>query len=126
MKKIIAVFGVLSLLTLMLAACGNRANRPEQRIAGRWESNAGATEFQFMEFIPNSENPQRGQVNLRLLSNEISGEYEITTGDEQHRLTITYTLMMFPTTREFYFTVEDDTLVLQKGRTRVTYRRVAE
>lgn len=126
MKKIIAVFCALSLLMLTLAACGNGANRPEQRIAGRWESDAGATEFQAMEFIPSSDNPQRGQVNLQMLSNEISGDYEITPGDEQHRLTITYTLMMFPTTREYYFTVEDDTLMLQKGRTKVTYQRVAE
>jgi len=126
MKKMIAVSCALSLLMLTLAACGNGANRPEQRIAGRWKSDASATEFQAMEFVPDSDNPQRGQVNLQVLSNEIKGEYEITPGDEQNRLTITYTLMMFPTTREFTFTVEEDTLVLRKGRTRIIYQRVAE
>jgi len=125
MKKMTAVLCALSLL-LALAACSSGANRPEQRIAGRWESDVGATEFQTMEFIPNSDNPQRGQVNLRILGNEISGDYEIASGEEQHRLIITYTLMMFPTTREFTFALEDDTLVLHEGVAGVIYHRVAE
>ena len=128
MKKVIALIFSAALL-LALSACGNGANQPEQRIAGRWESVAvGATEFQAMEFIPHSDDPQRGQVHLRMLSNEISGAYEITPGDEQHRLTITYTLTMFPTTREFSFAVEDDSLVLQEegAAEGLAYRRSAE
>ena len=122
MRRAIVVFCALSLLLLTLAACGS-ADRPEQRIAGRWDSTTGATEFQAMEFVPNSDNPQRGQVTLHMLGNEISGEYKIAPGDEQHRLTITYTLMMFPTTREFFFAVEKDSLVLWEGNSSVVYHR---
>jgi hypothetical protein len=113
MRKSIAVFCVLSLLMLALVACGGGASRPEQLIAGRWEPD-GPAQFQSMEFIPHGGEPQRGRVNLRMLGNEISGEYQVTPGEEQHHLAITYTLTMFPTTREFFFTIEDDALELQE------------
>ena len=125
MKKSIAAFCALFLLMLTLAACGGGASQPEQRIAGRWEPD-GSAPFQAIEFIPHSDDPQRGKVNLSMMGNEISGQYEITPGEEQQRLAITYTLAMFPTTRAFYFTVEDDVLVLQEEESSVsvTYRRV--
>ena len=126
MKKIVAV--LCALLLLILAACDGGAKGPEKRIAGRWESTAGTTEFQTMEFVPGEDNQQRGQVNLCILSNEISGEYEIVPGEEQHHLSISYTLMMLPTTREFYFTIEEDVLVLQSENASegVSYKRAAD
>ena len=105
MRKSIAIFCALSLLMLTLVACGGGANRPEQLIAGRWEPD-GAAAFQAMEFSPHSGDMQRGQVHLSMMGNEISGEYEIAPGEEQHHLAITYTLTMFPATREFLFTIE--------------------
>jgi len=125
MKKIVAVFCVLSLL--MLAACDSRENQIGKQIAGRWEGTAGATEFQSMEFVPSNDNPLRGQINLRIYSNEISGEYEITPGEEQHLLSISYTLMMFPAARTFHFTIADDALTLQEedSSASATYRRAA-
>ena len=121
-RKIIAAICALSLLALAFAACGGKA---EQRIAGRWEPD-GPAQFQNIEFIPNGDKPQRGQVNLSMMGNEISGKYEIAPGDKQHRLTITYTLALLPTTREFLFTIKGDTLVLQedKASASTTYRRI--
>ena len=127
MKKSIAIFCALSLLMLALVTCGGGADRPEQLIAGRWEPD-GAAPFQAMEFSPNSNNPQRGQVHLSMMGNEIRGEYEIAPGEEQHRLTITYTLAMFPATRVFLFTIEGDTLVVQEEGApgSVGYRRAGD
>jgi len=127
MKKSIAIFCALSLLMLTLAACGGGADQAEQLIAGRWEPD-GAAPFQAMEFIPHGGNPQRGQVHLSMMGNEISGEYEIAPGEEQHRLVITYTLTMFPATREFLCTIEADALVVQEEGApgSVTYRRAGD
>ena len=114
MKKSIAIIFALSLLLLAFTACGRS---PERQLAGRWEAD-GTAQFQVMEFIPHNDNPQRGRVNLRMLGNQVEGEYEVTPGEdgEQHQLTITYTLAMFPTTQEFTFTVEGNTLTLQGER----------
>ena len=125
MKKSIAIIFALSLLLLALAACGRS---PERQLAGRWEAD-GTAQFQVMEFIPHSDNPQRGRVNLRMLGNQVEGEYEIELGEdgEQLWLTITYTLAMFPTTREFYFAIEGDELVLrgEGDGAEVIYRRAS-
>jgi len=125
MKKVAAFFFALVLLMPIFAACGSKANRPEHLIAGRWEPE-GPTRFQSMDFIPDSGSPQRGRVDLRMMGNDISGEYEITPGDEQHKLTINYTLALLPATREFTFTIESDTLVLQEENSSasVNYRKV--
>jgi hypothetical protein len=63
-----------------------------------------------------------------MMGNVVNGEYEITPGEEQHQLTITYTMALFPATRQFRFSIEGDTLVLQEKNadTGVTYRRVGE
>jgi len=123
MRKCIAVFCVLSLLALV--ACGCEANRPEQLIAGRWEAENSA-QFQAMEFSPHGGDMQRGQVHLSMMGKEINGKYKIVPDEEQHRMTITYTLMMFPATRVFLFTLEGDALVLQEENSAVSvdYRRV--
>ena len=80
-----------------------------------------------MEFIPNEGDPLRGEVNLGLAANLIDGSYEITPGRgrEQHRLEITYALAGFSTSRVFYFTVDNDTLVMQRDGSSVslTYTR---
>ena len=126
MKKTIAAFCALSLLILILASCGGGATPPEQLIAGRWESD-GPARLQVLEFSPYSDDPLCGQVQLSMMGNEISGEYEIAPGEERQRLTITYTLTLLPATRIFDFTIEDDALVLQeeKAPASVTYRRAA-
>ena len=125
MRKRIATFCALILLMLTLVACGNSANGPKKLIAGRWESDSVA-QIQAMEFSPHKDDVQRGQVYLSMLGNEISGEYEIEQGEEQHQLTITYTLTMFPTTRKFIFTIESEALVLQEENSSVSinYRKV--
>jgi len=125
MKKVISVFCVLFLIMPVLTACRSEANQPGQLIAGRWEPD-GSARFQVMEFIPDSDNPRHGKVNLRMMGNEMSGEYEITSEDEQQQLTIVYTLALLPTTRKYRFTIEGDALVLQEedSPASVTYRRV--
>ena len=128
MRKLFTVLCALALLMLALAACGSNANRPELLIAGHWVPE-GSAQFQAMEFVPNNDNPQSGKVRLSMMGNEISGTYDIVPGNEQHYLTITYTLTLFPTTKKFDFTVESDDLVLQEENApaSTTYRRsVAE
>ena len=115
MKKCIALLCVAALFTLGLAACG-AASRPERLIAGQWEGSLGPLEFQAMEFVPDPQNALRGQVKLALISNLISGSYEITPPEqrgEPAQLRITYTLGLLSTTRDFTFTVDQNTLVLQ-------------
>jgi hypothetical protein len=114
MKKNIPILCVLSFLFFVFSACDGRATRPEQLIAGWWVPD-GSAQFQSIKFTPHGDDPQRGKVNLRMMGNEISGEYEITPGDEWNRLAVTYTLAILPTTRVFQFTIEDDVLVLQEG-----------
>ena len=115
MKKIFAIMCAAALALLALAGCG-AANRPERLIAGQWDGSLGPLEFQAMEFIPAPGDPSRGQVNLALISNLINGSYEITPPEqrgEPARLRITYTLGLISTSRDFTFTVDQNTLVLQ-------------
>ena len=126
MKKFITIIFAFALVTLALSACG--APGPGQHHAGKWDSAVGSLEFQALEFIPDETDPLRGRVNLSLMSNLIGGSYEITLPErrgEPGLLKITYSLAMLSTTRNFNFTIDQDTLVLQSENSSVnlTYTR---
>jgi len=129
MKKALSIILIAALVALALTACGG-ASRPERLLAGRWDASVGGLfEFQAMEFVPEEGNPRRGQVNLSLVSNIISGSYVVEPPEQRGEpagLRITYRLGMISTTREFSFTVDETALTMHGegiGGVTITYTR---
>jgi len=122
MKKALAILGILALLGGCLAACG--AKKPQNLLAGKWKANLAALEFQAFEFVPGADDSLKGAVYLSLLSpGLISGTYEVTPGagkDARDMIKITYTLWMVSINNSYYFTVDGNSLTLQKEGTDVT------
>jgi len=115
MKKIIAILGIAALLGACLAACG--APKPEELLAGKWNASVASFEFNAFEFVPSQADPRKGTVNLSLTGSLVSGHYEVITGsgrDARDMVKITYTLAFISTSNIYYFTVDENTLSLQK------------
>ena len=121
MKKILAILGILALLGGVLAACG--APKPEALLAGKWKASAGSFEFNAFEFVPGQEDQRKGAVNINLIGSFVDGSYEVVAAAEKgarDMVKITYKLLMFSTTRSYYFTVDETTLTLQEEGKSVT------
>jgi len=125
MKKLLAILTACALLALAFAGCG--APKPQQLLAGKWQTSALGLEFGAYEFVPDEDDPLRGTVNLGQLSGLIHGSYTVTPGkkDEPDRLSITYSVLMINYTRSYTFTVDESTLTLQEENSGVslTYTR---
>ena len=126
MKKTLAILCLLALLGGCLAACG--AKKPEKLLAGKWNADVASFEFKAFEFVPDKDEPLKGTVNLGLIGRFVGGDYEITPAenkDAQPMVKITYKLLLISTTRSYFFTVDANTLTLQKEGSDVamTYTR---
>ena len=121
MKKTLAILCLLAVLGGCLAACG--APKPEALLAGKWKASVATFEFNAFEFVPSQGDPRKGSVNIGMISNLVSGSYEVIppeSKDARSVVKITYTLLMISTTRSYFFTVDDTTLSLQEEGKSVT------
>ena len=131
MKKILACVMALALLLAVAGGCTSANNKLGLQLAGKWEANLGPFEFKAMEFVPNEDEPMRGKVNLALISNLVSGNYEIVPGekkDDPDTIKITYTVFSISTTKPYHFTVTDEALTLtgEGNSTSLNYKRPVE
>ena len=121
MKKTLAILCLAALLGSCLVACG--APKPEKLLAGKWKANMASLEFNAFEFIPGKDDPRKGAVNLGMIGSFVNGSYEVVPAqskDARDMVKITYTLLMFSTTRSYYFTVDGATLTLQEESSGIT------
>ena len=121
MKKALAILCLAALLGGISAACG--APKPGALLAGKWKAGAASFEFQAFEFVPGADGPNKGTVNLGMISNLVGGSYEVVPAqskDARDVVRITYKLFMISTTRSYYFTVDGTTLTLQEESSGLT------